>query len=221
MSATSTYTPIDLTRSPARGRNSRSLSEVITIEDDSSPMRTPERITIQPARRMPSIHRTSNPTPSFSPADSFESGLSNNPSRLNFGAVLTQTIVGLFYPYHGNLHAQPPPHNPSRPTSTRSRREGTPNIAYDNSEVVCLPNPPSRKQPEDKPPKPGHVVDLDETKILVCCDCDQVLGEKLWTLKCGHIICGGCADNSNNLKNKVCPSCGMKTRTTHLQQLYV
>ena len=133
---------------------------------------------------------------------------------------MLQTFVGLFYPFSGNLHSQSPP-NPSRPSSTRSRREGTPHITHDSPEVVYLTTPPSRKQPEEKPPKPGHVVDLDETKILVCCECDQMLGEKLWTLKCGHVICGGCADNTNNSKNKVCPSCGAKTRTSTLQQLYV
>ena len=134
----------------------------------------------------------------------------------SFSGVVLQTFVDLFYPLSGNLHSQSPP-NSSRPSSTRARREATSHIP----DVVCLPTPPSRKQPEEKPPKPGHVVDLDETKILVCCECDQMLGEKLWTLKCGHIICGGCADNSNNLKNKVCPSCGVKTRTSSLQQLYV
>ncbi|CAG8467413.1 6876_t:CDS:2 [Paraglomus brasilianum] len=214
MSATSTYTPpIDLTRSPTGRRRRRpGGSEIITIDDDSAPMRTTTHPT--PARRIPPMHQTSNPTP-FSP-DSFESGLSHNPSRLNIGV-----IVSMFYPFSGNLHSQSPP-NPSRPSSTRSRREGTPHIVHESPDLVELSTPPPRKpQPEEKPPQPGHVVDLDETKILVCCECDQMLGEKLWTLKCGHIICGGCVDTSNNLKNKVCPSCGAKTRTSNLQQLYV
>ncbi|CAI2169371.1 11201_t:CDS:2 [Funneliformis geosporum] len=66
----------------------------------------------------------------------------------------------------------------------------------------------------------GHTRDLEESHILICAGCNDLLHEKLWALNgCGHVVCGSCVDKFSGKKKIACPSC--KKKPTSTLQLYV
>ncbi|CAG8467171.1 11376_t:CDS:2 [Funneliformis caledonium] len=88
-----------------------------------------------------------------------------------------------------------------------------------------LPTVPPFFEATNNSPKPtittaGHTRDLEESHILICAGCNNLLHEKLWALNgCGHVVCGSCVDKFSGKKKIACPSC--KKKPTSTLQLYV
>lgn len=108
--------------------------------------------------------------------------------------------------------------------------EASTNLNSNEIQILTTPPPPppssstSRKRANNSP-KPtittaGHTRDLEESHILICAGCNNLLHEKLWALNgCGHVVCGSCVDKFSGKKKIACPSC--KKKPTSTLQLYV
>ncbi|KAG9284659.1 hypothetical protein G9A89_004701 [Geosiphon pyriformis] len=172
-------------------------------------------------------------TPIFNPhdnqADVTADNLTDNPLYdFNFSGSTNNESSGnrSTNNFFNNSHITNNSHNNNsnnNSNNNHNRNSNTNSNTYNNDEIEIRSAPPVRRNTStsNKPLSPGHATNLNESMILICAECDNLLGEGIWTFSCSHIICAVCAQHFLSGTKKWCPSCNSKVKKASMLQLYV